>query len=317
MPLYRLEQDFLRRGVFINRQNMSNWIHMVVPFLEPIYNSLKLKLLEHDVIHSDDTVLQVLNEPGKTARQKSTMWIYRTSGDSVNPIAFYEYQPNRRSENIKNFLGGFSGYCHTDGFIGYHNLENITIVGCWAHLRRKFNDACKITKADDSPAKIGLDYCNRLFELERKFADMTADQRYAALLEFSKPVADEFFAWAASIFVASKTATHTAITYAINQRKWLGNVFLDGRLELSNNRAERTVKPFVMGRKNWLFNNSQAGAKASAVIFTIIETAKENNLNPYEYMKYLLEQLPSTPISKIDELLPWSVKLPPFCYAHK
>jgi hypothetical protein len=266
------------------------------------------------------------------------MWIYRTSGDSKTPIAIYEYQPDRKGEHPKNFPSKFRGFCHTDGFSGYRNLENslenITLVGCWAHARRKFNDAYKITKAEGTPAKIGLDYCNELFRLERKFADdftkeftttegqrNSPDKWHAARKNFrlkhSKPLTEEFFAWANTVFVAPKTATHTAITYLLNQRKWLENIFLDGRLEISNNRAERTIKPFVMGRKNWLFSNSVSWAKASAMVFSIIETAKENGLNPFEYLKFLLEKLPRTLLSRIDGLMPWNKALPESCYAPK
>ena len=317
LPLYRQEQEFRRNGIPISRQTMCNWIFAVTPVLVLIYNLLKIKLVDHDIIHADDTTTQVLNEPGKSAIQKSTMWVYRTGCDSSTPIAIYEYQPNRRGDNVKGFLKDFSGYCHNDGYSGYHNLTNVINVGCFAHARRKFNDAWKITKLDGTPAKIGLDYCNRLFELEREFATLTPQERYASRLKHSKPLMDELFGWAGAIFVPQKTATHTAITYLLNQRKYLENVLLDGRLELSNNRAERTIKPYVLGRKNWLFCNSVDGAKASAVIYSIIETARENGLNPYEYLKFLLETLPTTPLSQLDALLPWSEGLSTSCYVSK
>jgi transposase len=317
LPLYRQEQEFSRLGVPISRQTMCNWIFAVTPMLILIYNLLKSRLIQHDIIHADDTTTQVLNEPGKSATQKSTMWVYRTGGDSDTPIAIYEYQPNRRGENVKVFLEGYSGYCHNDGYSGYHNLKNVVNVGCFAHARRKFYDAWKITKKDDTPAKIGLDYCNRLFELEREFASLTPKARHAARLKHSKPLMNELFAWAQTIFISPKTATYAAVTYLLNQRKYLENILLDGRLELSNNRAERTIKPYVLGRKNWLFNNSVDGAKASAIIYSIIETARENELIPYEYLKYLLETLPTTPLSRLDTLLPWSKDLPGFCYVPK
>ena len=314
LPLYRLEQDFKRQGVFINRQNMANWIIMIcLDLLQLIYDCLCKKLLEHTALHSDDTGVKVLREPGKESQSKSTMWLYRTGGDSQSPLAVYEYQPNQNGEHPQNFLKGWHGFCHTDGFAGYHNIENVTIVGCWAHVRRKFNDAFKVSGAPDSPAKIGLDYCNQLFALERKFADMSPEERFKAREEFSRPVALAFFSWAESVFVIPKTAICTAITYLLNQREWLMNVYLDGRLELSNNRGERSIKPFVMGRKNWLFSNSVNGVKASAIAFSIIETAKENGLIPFEYLKFLLETLPNTTTSKIEQLMPWSDSLPASC----
>jgi len=240
LPLYRLEQDFKRQGVFINRQNMANWIIQVCCFMQLMYDKLRVKLLEHTVLHSDDTRVQVLLEPGKEPQTKSNMWLYRTGGDSKTPVAFYEYQPNRKDEHPENFLTGWTGFCHTDGYAGYHGLKNVTVVGCWAHVRRKFNDAYTITKAPDSPAKIGLDYCNRLFAFEREFADLSPDTRFKAREKLSKPVAEEFFAWAQSVYAPPKLAVSRAITYLLNQREWLMNVYLDGRLEISNNRGERS-----------------------------------------------------------------------------
>ena len=317
LPLYRLEEDFKRQGVSINRQNMANWIIQVcLGLLQLIYDCLCKKVLEHTILHSDDTGIKVLREPGKESQSKSTMWLYRTGSDSQTPVAVYEYQPNRNGEHPENFLDGWHGYCHTDGFQGYHNLVNVIIVGCWAHVRRKFNDAFKISEAPDSPATIGLDYCNQLFMLERKFANMSPEERFMAREEFSKPIALAFFSWAETVFVIPKTAIYSAITYLLDQREWLMNVYLDGRLELPNNRGERSIKPFVMGRKNWLFSNSVNGVKASAIAFSIIETAKENGLKPFEYLKFLLETLPNTTTGKIEQLMPWSASLPASCCIH-
>ena len=288
-------------------------------YLQIIYAGLHIKLKEHDVIHSDDTGIQVLNEPGKKPQDNSNMWLYRTSGDSQTPVAFYEYQPNRNGEHPENFLKNWEGYCHTDGFAGYHGLDGVTAVGCWAHVRRKFHDAFKIAKAADSPAGIGLNFCNQLFKLEQVYGEMNLDaqkrNRYRELL--SKPIAEAFFAWSETVNVPPKLATSKAITYLLKQKEWLMNVFLDGRLELSNNRAERSIKPFVMGRKNWLFSNSVDGVKASAIVFSIIETAKENGLKPFEYLKFLLETLPNATTSQVESLMPWSDSLPDECRVSK
>ena len=314
LPFYRLEQDFQRQGVFLNRQNMCNWSMQVCEdWLRPIYDRLKTRLLAHDCLHGDETTLQVLKEPGKTAQQKSYMWLYRTSGESKTPVAYYEYKPDRGGKNPEAFLTGWRGYLHTDGYSAYHDLDGVTVIGCWAHVRRKFNDAFKITGAPDSPAKIGLDFCTRLFTLEKTYAGMSPEKRLAARLEHSKPVTDAFFKWAQSVNVPPKLAISRAIVYALNQRRFLENIFLDGRLELSNNRAERSMKPFVMGRKNWLFCDSVGGAKASAIAFSIIETAKENGLKPFEYLRFLLEELPNTTTAQIENILPWSGNLPSEC----
>jgi transposase len=314
LPFYRLEQDFQRQGVFLNRQNMCNWsMQASENWLRPIYDKLRTRLLAHDCLHGDETTLQVLKEPGKTAQQKSYMWLYRTSGESKTPVVYYEYRPSREGEHPQKFLKGWRGYLHTDGYSAYHDLDGVTVIGCWAHVRRKFNDAFKITGAPDSPAKIGLDFCTRLFALEKTYANMPPEKRLAARLEQSKPISDAFFEWAQSVNVPPKLAVSRAIGYALNQRQFLKNIFLDGRLELSNNRAERSVKPFVMGRKNWLFCDSINGAKTSAIAFSIIETAKENGLKPFEYLKFLLETLPSSTTVQLENLLPWSESLPPEC----
>lgn len=176
------------------------------------------------------------------------MWLYRTSGDAAYPIVIYEYKSTRSSTHPKAFLNDFTGYLHTDGYSAYHTLQNLINVGCWAHMRRKFDEALKVIPAEerkDSSAFKGLDYCNRLFELEREFSNFTPQERYIKRSELSKPVADAFFSWAKTINVLPKSALGKAIHYALEQQIYLENVFLDGRLELSNNRAERSIKPFV------------------------------------------------------------------------
>ena len=314
LPLYRLEQDFKRQGAPINRQNMANWaIQVSEDWLTPIYDRLYKKLRAHTVLHSGGTSTQVLREPGKRPQSKSTMWMYRTGGDSSTPVILYEYQPDREGKHPKTFLSDWKGYCHADGYSGIHNIPDVIIVGCWAHVRRKFNDAYQLTKTPDSLAAIGLAYCDQLFALEKRFANLSAEDRYGQRMDHSKPVAGAFFQWAKSAITPPGLAITRAITYLLNQREWLMNVYLDGRLELSNNRGERSVKPFVMGRKNWLFSNSVSGAKASAVAFSIIETAKENGLKPFEYLTYLFQMLPNATTDQLNDLLPWSRMLPAAC----
>lgn len=319
VPLYRQEQSFQRDGINLSRQTMANWmIKCAEDWLEPVYNRMKEQLLKQEVLHADETVLQVLQEPGKKANTNSYEWLYRTSGCAEHPIVLYEYQPTRSSSHPKRFLEGFSGYLHTDGYAGYHNLQNITVVGCWAHARRKFDEALKAAAPEyrkGSNAEKGLDYCNRLFELERGFAELTADARQKKRQELSLPLAEEFLSWAHSFANTTKSPFKTAVEYLIGQWLYLKNVFPDGRLELSNNRAERSIKPFVIGRKNWLFSNSQKGATSSSVIYSIIETAKENGLKPFEYLKFLFETLPNCTMAKVDELLPWSEPVQERCKA--
>ena len=297
-PLYRQEQELKQNGIMLSRQTMSNWlIRASEDWLEPIYDMLHEILGSHGVLHADETTLQVLREPGKTAQSKSYMWLYRTSGDAQHPIVLYDYQPDRRSKRPAEFLKDFKGYLHTDGYEGYHSLRSeITIVGCWAHVRRKFDEALKSLPErdrEDSNALRGKRYCDRLFELEREFTDLAPDERYLKRLEQSKPVLDEFFAWVVALNAVPKTGVGVAAHYALSQRKYLERYLLDGRLEISNNRAERSIKPFVIDRKNFLFANTPRGAKASAVMFSIIETAKENGLSPFEYLVYIFKNAPN------------------------
>lgn len=298
-PLYRLEQEFERMGLKLSRQTMSNWLLKATEnWIEPIYNLMHKELCKQTVIHADETTLQVLKEKDKSSTSKSYMWLYRTSGDAKYPIVLYEYQPNRKAENAEKFLDGFSGWLHADGYQGYHKLpKNIRIVGCFAHARRKFEEALKILPKEQQktskPAE-ALSYIAKLFYLEDKFANLTAEERYIKRLKQEKPVLEALFSWANELKdkTAPKSALGKALNYLLEQRIYLERYLEDGRLELSNNRAERSIKPFVMGRKNWLFANTPAGANSSAMLYSIIETAKENNLNPHKYLLWIFENAP-------------------------
>jgi len=320
-PLYRQEQEWNRNGIMLSRQTMSNWLlRATEDWLEPIYDAFREILLTYDALHADETTLQVLREPDKPAQSKSYMWLYRTSGYNPRgheveyPIVLYEYQPGRHAKYPKAFLKNFEGYLHTDGYDGYHDLpKEITIVGCWAHARRKFDEALKSLPQKDresSNAARGKQYCDKLFELERKFADMIPKERFEKRQKLSKPLADEFFDWLVELDAIPKTPIGVAANYALGQRKYLQAYLLDGRLEISNNRAERSIKPFVIGRKNFLFANTPRGAKASAIMFSIIETAKECGLNPFAYLTYIFQNAPNwdirNDISKLDLLMPYS-----------
>lgn len=320
MPLYRLENGFRYDGVSISRQTMANWvIRCSERYFEGIYSLLKKYLLEESVLHADETVIQVLRELCRAAKTKSYEWLYRSSGCSKHKIAIYDYQQTRSQEHPRAFLEGFAGLLHTDGYKVYHNLPaGITVIGCWSHVRRRFEAILKKLPPEQwkgSNAQRGVAYINALFDLERKFADLAPEQRRLERLEKSKPVSDAFFAWVAGLRALPKSPLGEAVGYALSQRKYLDNVYLDGRTEISNNRAERSIKPFVMGRKAWLFSTSPAGARASSVIYSIIETAKENGLHPYRYLEFLLQTLPGATSSNLEALLPWSDSLPEYCRA--
>ena len=319
VPLYRQEKGFGYDNVTLSRQTMANWlIYCAENYLASVYSLLVCFLLKESVLHADETTVQVLREPGRSAQSMSYEWLYRTSGCSERQIVIYDYRETRSQDHPKAFLENFKGYLHTDGYQAYHNLPpGITVVGCWYHARsywRKLYDTIDGNKREGSIAERGLVYINLLFAYEEEFHDLTPDERHAKRLQYSKPVSDAFFDWAGSLSALPKSLLGEAVHYALTQRKYLENVYLDGRLELSNNRAERSIKPFVQGRKQWLFSNTPNGAKSSAILYSIIETAKANHLNPFHYLRYLLDTLPKIKASEVEFLLPWSVQLPDCCH---
>lgn len=327
LPLYRQEQQFARLGVTLSRQTLANWmIHGAEKWLRLLYHRMHEYLREQDILHADETTLQVLREPGRSAETTSYLWLYRT-GREGPPIILYDYQKTRGGEHPRKFLSGFRGYLHVDGYAGYHKVSEVTLVGCWAHARRKFDEALKALPDTKQPASVaageGLNFCNRLFAIERDLKDATPEERYTVRMERSRPVLDAFSAWLRTqrSRVLPKSALGQAIAYCLNQWDKLETFLRDGRLELDNNRSERSIKPFVIGRKNWMFANTPRGALASAMIYSIIETAKENGLNPFIYLTYLFETLPNLTdpkdLNALDKLLPWSQALPLICRVFK
>ncbi|TFE26250.1 IS66 family transposase [Cohnella luojiensis] len=327
MPLYRQEQQFTRLGYTLSRQTMANWmIYGAQQWLEPIVAAMKAYLLQQEVLHADETTLQVLREPGKAAESTSYLWLYRT-GHGVSPAVLYEYQKTRGGEHPRNFLSGFKGYLHVDGYAGYHKVAAVTLVGCWAHARRKYDEALKAAPQTKGLAETvagqGLAYCNALFAIEQDLKDATPEVRHAERQKRSLPIVEAYSTWLRQQKARTlpKSLVGQAITYSSNQWEKLTAFLKDGRLEIDNNRSERSIKPFVIGRKNWLFANTPRGAKASAAIYSLIETAKENKLNPFQYLKYLFEQLPqlSDPhdLEALMPFLPWSPSIPLNCRVFK
>ena len=317
-PLYRQEKDWERQGVYLSRQTMANWvIRCSADWLKPLYDNMHSKLLAHEVLHADETVVQVLNEPGKEPTTDSYMWLYRTSGDTVRHIILFEYQPSREGIHPNRFLTGFSGYLHADGYAGYNSLlPGIIRVGCWVHMRRKFTDALKLIPEEQKPASIAQEAIKRigyLFHLEDQWETLESAKRHELRQKKSKPFAEKLFMWLETLMVLPKSALGRAVNYALEQRQLLMNVYLDGRLELSNNRIENSVRPFAVGRRNWLFCNTVNGANASAVVYSIIETAKANLLKPFEYLEFLFETMPNVTYSAIESLLPWGEAVPERC----
>ncbi len=321
-PLYRQEAALARLGVTLSRQTLSNWMLAGADWLQPLYARVKVHLLKRDIAHADETTLQVLKEPGRAAQTQSYLWLYRSGRDGP-PLVLFEYQPTRAGQHPRTFLEGFGGFLHVDGYTGYDGLPGVTLIGCWAHARRKFVEAVNLLpvpqrKQGGTTAHAGLDFCNQLFDIERDLKDATPQYRLAARQVRSQAVLDRFRAWLDGVSVSAlpKSKLGEAVGYCLHQWSKLEGFLLDGRLELDNNRAERSIKPFVIGRKNWLFANAVRGARSSATIYSIVETAKENGLDPQTYLTCLFEQLPNLNLkdtTAVDALLPWSETVQTHC----
>ncbi|MBR6413574.1 MAG: IS66 family transposase [Oscillospiraceae bacterium] len=266
-------------------------------------------LVARDLLHADETEVQVLHEPGKAPQSKSYMWLYRTGSDAERPIVLYEYRKGRGQEYPKAFLKGFRGYLQTDGYAGYNSVDGAAHVGCWAHVRRKFNDALEAAgQGKKSPtAAQGVAYCTQLFKLEEQWKDLTPEERQKKRSEQAKPVLDAILAWSKTRTAAPKSKLGIVLNYLKNQCPTLTAYLQDGRIELSNNRAERGIKPFVISRKNFLFANTANGAQSCAILFSLIETAKESKLDPCRYLTWVLKEAPKRSRSDPD----WAKTLTP------
>lgn len=304
-PLYQQEQEWNRAGVKLSRQAMSNWV------LRAAEDWLHRELVGREVLHADGTTLQLLREPGKSAQSKSYMWLYRTGCDAEHPIVLYEYQPNRKAENAAAFLRDFSGYLHADGYSGYHKLPgSIRLVGCWAHARRKFDGAVNALPKGEQAGSAALEgqrMCNQLFSIEREIAGLPFEERCIQRQSRAKLVLDALLSWAERSKAPPKFALGKAVYYLKEQWPYLIRYLEDGRLKVSNNRAERSIKPFVMDRNNFLFANTPNGAQGSAIIFSLIEAAKENGLDPYRYLVHVMANAPA--LAETDD--GWVAKLLP------
>lgn len=321
IPLYRQEKDWEQMGIALSRATMANWvIRSTQEHFEPVIKHMQKELLKREVIHCDETPVQVLKEEGKKPQTKSYMWLYRTGNDGKAPIILYDYQPSRSGDNAASYLKDFKGYVHSDGYSGYNKLDGITRCGCWTHLRRKFVEAIPDKKAVDAPltsAEIGRDFCNQLFKVEESLKDLTPKERFCKRLELEKPILEAFWCWLESLTVLKGSALGKAVTYAMNQRPFMENYLLDGRCAISNNAAENAIRPFTVGRKNWLFADTPKGASASAAVYSIIETAKANGLNVFVYLQHLLLYMPDTDWQnypeELDDLMPWSSEVQEQC----
>ena len=302
VPLYRLEKDFAAKGAVISRATMANWIiYASEKYLRPVWERMRSELLKSHVIHADETVVQVLSEPGRKATTDSRMWCYCNGKINDKSVILFEYTPTRNGDNAVRILGDYGGYLVCDGYDGYNKLKNAKRCGCFAHVRRKFVDALPKDKEliPKSVAAEGIEYCNALFELEREFEMLSSEERLKQRQERSKPVLDGFFAWLDTLTVTGGSNIARAIQYARNEKKYLYRFLEDGNIPISNNRAENAIRPFTIGRKNWLFSASVKGANASAMIYSIAATACASGLKVEDYLTRLLTADSNT------TLLPW------------
>lgn len=322
VPLYRLEQEFQRYGLQITRQNMANWcIRLAEEYLSILYDHLHEELYFYHVIQADETPVLV-NHDGRKAGSKSWMWVYR-SGHLYQDrqIVLYEYQQTRNASHPREFLKGYDGICVTDGYQVYHTLEKeleeLTIAGCWVHCRRRFDEALKLIpkpSQKESNAFLLMKQIQAIYREEGKLNDLSSDERLKQRQAVIKPLVDAFFAYLKTINVSQKDKFGDAVRYALNQEKYLRVFLTDGDVPIDNNASERAIRGFCIGKKNWQMIDTIHGAKSSAIIYSIVETAKANNLKPFDYVQHLLEEIPKHMNDKdcsfLEDLLPWSEKLP-------
>lgn len=316
-PLYRQQSILNRAGVDIPRNTLSGWMIKAGTLAQPLLNILNDRLLEYPVMHCDETTAQVLKEVDKTAASKSYMWV-RVGGPPTQPIRLFHYADSRRSAVVSELLDGYQGYLQTDDYAGYNAVvagNNITQLGCWAHARRKFIEAKKATTAKNnktSKADVVIGMIAKLYTIEKKIKSLSETERHRIRQQESIPQLKKIRLWMDKNLNSTlpKGLLGKALSYMDKNWSKLNVYTQDGRLSIDNNPAENAIRPFVIGRKNWLFSASVQGAKSSANLYSLIETAKANGLEPYSYLRQVFTELPkSESVEQIEALLPWNVKL--------
>ncbi len=313
MPLYRIEQDLYHLGAKASRATLANWvIKNGGAFFTPMYDFFHRKLLSRDFAMADETPVQVLHEPERRAQTKSYMWLFRSGEDDGVPIILYKYSETRAGDTAVDFLDGFQGYLMCDGYSGYNKVKTAKRLACWAHIRRYLIDAIPKGKQLDytQPAVQGVMYTNQLFDKEDKIRQKykTFDAIREARLSQEKPVIEGFLSWLEKQNPVKGSRLDKAVTYIRNRKEHLATYLEDGRCSFSNNLSENAIRPFVVGRKGWLFCDTPAGAQASAMAYTMVEMAKANEVNPYHYLTFLFEHQPNEKMSddELEQLAPWN-----------
>ena len=324
VPLYRLEKEFERYGLVITRQNMANWmIRLSEEYLGVMYDHLHRLLYNCHVIQADETTCLV-NRDGRSAGTKSYMWVYRSGYMyTEQQIILYEYQKTRNASHPRKFLKDFKGICVTDGYQVYHTVEkereDLIIAGCWVHARRRFNDALEQVPKKNQKDTIGflvMKQIQAIYREEGKLKDLTAEERLKQRQAVIQPLVDALFVYLKQNEpkIQAKGKMREAFNYALNQERYLRVFLTDGDVPMDNNASERAIRGFTIGRKNWQMIDTIKGANASAIIYSIAETAKANKLKPYEYFEYLLSEIPKHiedhDLEFLNDLLPWSPALP-------
>ena len=326
-PIHRLSKEFEAGDVFIAPNTMCNWtIQCADRYLARLYDRLHGLLYDCHVIHADETPVTVVKD-GRPAGSKSYMWVYRAGSFEQHPFVLYEYQKTRKTDHPREFLKNYNGVCVTDGYQVYHTLEKqregLKIAGCWAHARRGFAETVKTlgaAKAKGTVAHKALALVDLIFDAERDMKSLTPEERLKEREQKTAPLVDAFFDYIRKEqnSVAPKSQTGKAISYCLNQEQYLRVFLTDGMVPASNNAAELSIRTFCLGKKNWYVIDSIKGAKASAIWYSISETAKANGLKVYEYFRYILTELSKhgefEDPAYIDALLPWSEDLPDICH---
>jgi len=321
LPLYRLESILKRYGGEISRTSMANWVIKLALQLQPLINLMREHQNSYDYLHIDETRIKVLKEPGRSPTSDKWMWITR-GGPSEQPAILFDYDPSRGKEVPLRLLEGFEGYLQSDGYAGYHEVckqQNLIHLGCWDHARRKFTDAKKSADKKGKKSKgkvakfdIALNKIQKLYVVEQNIKSLSVEEKQQQRERCSKPLLDDLKDWLDKNIakVSKDSATYTAINYTLNQWPKLIRYCDDGRLNISNVAAENAIRPFVIGRKGWLFADTPNGAKASATHYSLIETAKANGLEPYRYLKAVFKRLPyAETVEQLEALLPWNIDL--------
>jgi len=317
LPLYRQETVLSRFGVEIPRNTLANWMIKAGCLLQPLLNLLEDRLLAYPVMHCDETSVQILKEPDKAATSKSYMWV-RVGGPPTQPIRLFHYASSRRGDVACSLLEGYQGYLQTDDYAGYNAVcaeNNITRLGCWAHARRKFIEAKKATTGKNKKtgkADMAISLIGNLYAIEKEIRSLSDESKYQIRQQEAEPQLKKLREWLDKTLhtTLAKGLLGKALSYMDKNWRKLTVYTTDGRLSIDNNPAENAIRPFVVGRKNWLFSASVQGAKSSANLYSLIETAKANGLEPYLYLRKLFTELPkATSVEHIEQLLPWRVDL--------